>query len=334
MSDFNINNITSREGQQGTVLAGITTVNSTGAMRVPSGPTDHRGGRGRGFFGGGYQATPAGNSKRVSYIEIATTGDSVSFGDLTAARQKCASFASATRGIWAGGKNPSNDTVIDYIVTSSQGGANDFGDLIVANKPDNTGVSDSIRGMTGGGENPAVNNTIEYVIQKEQKGTGHAIMQCLPSIENFEGNILILSGDVPLIQTQTLLDFIKSHNENNSSASLISTDLEEPGGYGRIIKNNNQQLTGIVEHKDATDNEKLIKEINSGIYIFNVNTLKESLLLITNNNVQKEYYLTEVFDFIDSQTTFVKKIKRSNEILGVNNLEELNELENYTFNEN
>ena len=170
MSDFNINNITSREGQQGTVLAGITTVNSTGAMRVPSGPTDHRGGRGRGFFGGGYQATPAGNSKRVSYIEIATTGNSVSFGDLTAARQKCASFASATRGIWAGGKNPSNDTVIDYIVTSSQGGANDFGDLIVANKPDNTGVSDSIRGMTGGGENPAVNNTIEYVTMASTGG--------------------------------------------------------------------------------------------------------------------------------------------------------------------
>jgi len=176
-------------------------------------------------------------------------------------------------------------------------------------------------------------NTIEYVIQKEQKGTGHAIMQCLPSIENFKGNILILSGDVPLIQTQTLIDFIKSHNENKSGASLISTDLDEPGGYGRIIKNKKQQLTGIVEYKDASDDEKSIKEINSGIYIFNVETLKSSLSLITNNNAQKEYYLTEVFDFIDSDTTFVKKIKRSNEILGVNNLEELNELENYTFNE-
>ena len=176
-------------------------------------------------------------------------------------------------------------------------------------------------------------STIEYVIQKEQKGTGHAIMQCLPSIEDFEGNILILSGDVPLIQTQTLLDFINSHNDNKSSASLISTDLDEPGGYGRIIKNNNQQLAGIVEHKDASDDEKFIKEINSGIYLFNVDTLKKSLSLITNDNSQKEYYLTEVFDFIDSQITFVKKIKKSNEILGVNNLEELNELENYTFNE-
>ena len=162
MSDFNINNITSREGQQGTVLAGITTVNSTGAMRVPSGPTDHRGGRGRGFFGGGYQATPAGNSKRVSYIEIATTGNSVSFGDLTVARQKCASFASATRGIWAGGADPAVYNNIQYITIQTTGNAIDFGDLIAATKSAG-GCSSPTRGLIMGGQAPADTNVISYI---------------------------------------------------------------------------------------------------------------------------------------------------------------------------
>ncbi len=170
MSEFRIDKITNRDGSAGTQICGVTTFTGTSGIVMPGGPTEYRGGRGRGFFGGGYQATPAGNSKRVSYIEIATTGNSVSFGELTAGRQKCASFASATRGICAGGKTPSNTTAIDYIVTSSQGGASDFGDLIVANKPDNTGVSDSTRGMTGGGENPAVNNTIEYVTMASTGG--------------------------------------------------------------------------------------------------------------------------------------------------------------------
>ena len=133
-------------------------------------------------------------------------------------------------------------------------------------------------------------NTIDYVIQEEQKGTGHAIMQCIPKIQNFNGNILILSGDVPLITSNTLNDFISIHNKNLSSASLISTELETPDGYGRIIKNKKMQLTNIVEHKDANDNQLQINEINSGIYLFKSNILIDKLSKLTNINMQNEYY--------------------------------------------
>ena len=108
---------------------------------------------------------------------------------------------------------------------------------------------------------------ISIIEQKGQKGTADAIKYCLPKIKNFDGNILILSGDVPLIKFETLKEFINIHHSNNSSASLISAKLKDPTGYGRIIKNNTNQLKKIVEHKDATSKQKEINEINSGIYI-------------------------------------------------------------------
>ena len=107
--------------------------------------------------------------------------------------------------------------------------------------------------------------------QKKQKGTADAIKYCLPELETFNGNVLILSGDVPLIKPETLMQLIDTHESNNALASLISADLIDPSGYGRIIKNEKNQLIKIVEHKDASEKEKKINEINSGIYIFNSN---------------------------------------------------------------
>ena len=178
--------------------------------------------------------------------------------------------------------------------------------------------------------NEVNNENVTFVIQKEQKGTGHAILQCMPKITKAAGNILILSGDVPLISYNTLMDFIDFHNKQKSKASLISTDLENPDGYGRIVKNNNNKLTKIVEHKDANNQELLISEINSGIYIFDSNTLKQNIVQIDNNNVQKEYYLTQIFDFIKSENSSVNKIENSHEILGVNTIHELEKLEKLT----
>ena len=178
--------------------------------------------------------------------------------------------------------------------------------------------------------NEVNNENVTFVIQKEQKGTGHAILQCMPKITKTTGNILILSGDVPLISYNTLMDFIDFHNKQKSKASLISTDLENPDGYGRIVKNDNNRLTKIVEHKDANNQELSISEINSGIYIFDSNTLKQNIVQIDNNNVQKEYYLTQIFDFIKSENSSVNKIKNSHEILGVNTIHELEKLEKLT----
>ena len=160
MSDFNINYITSKQGQQGTVLAGITTVNSTGAMRFPNGPTDHRGGRGRGVFGGGKTPT---NSSVLDYVEIATTGNATDFGDIFTGTYGTGSCASATRGIFAGGWGPAIKADISYVTMSSNGGGNDFGDLRYTNYYPNT-CSDSTRGVFSGSYNGNANRyTVDYI---------------------------------------------------------------------------------------------------------------------------------------------------------------------------
>jgi hypothetical protein len=163
MSDLNINNITDRTGGSGPVIAGVSTVTSTGAFTVPVGPTEMRGGRGRGVFGGGSPSYV----NILNFITIATTGNAEDFGDMTTGHQSRASFASATRGIWAGGYTPSGDSSkIDYVIISSKGGASDFGDAVIS-RQNCTGTSDSTRGIYGGSRYAAaaVNNSnlIEFI---------------------------------------------------------------------------------------------------------------------------------------------------------------------------
>ena len=165
MSKFNVNNITSKEGPQGPVLAGVTTMSSTGSMRIPSGPTEHRGGRGRGVILAGGAPT---QTKNCEFITIATTGNAQDFGDLSQARTSPGGCASATRSFSLGGDvSPSggtNTTLIEYVITSSSGGSSHFGDLTVGRRYPG-GVSDSTRGMANGGTSPTpgVNtNIIDY----------------------------------------------------------------------------------------------------------------------------------------------------------------------------
>ena len=146
MADFNINHITGKQGQQGIVLAGVTTVSSTGAMRIPNGPTSHRGGRGRAVIGGGN--TPS-DVNTIDYIEIATLGNATDFGDLSQLREQPQAASSSTRGVWTGGKT--STSTMDYVVISSEGGASTFGDLIQG-VHSGKGVSDGIRGVWWGGK--------------------------------------------------------------------------------------------------------------------------------------------------------------------------------------
>ena len=159
MSKFKVNHITSKSGKNGPVLAGITTVSSTGSMRIPSGPTEQRGGRGRAIFSGGYEV-PA-NTKEIQTIEIATTGNGSDFGDLAAVKQATGSCASATRGVVAGGA-PGPSATIEYITMSSQGGASDFGSLTQA-KRSLCGSGNDTRGVFFGGNNPARNRDIDFI---------------------------------------------------------------------------------------------------------------------------------------------------------------------------
>ena len=154
MSDFKINSIATKQGQHGPVIAGVSTVNSTGSMKIPSGPTEFRGGRGRGVWGGGYNPT----QNTMDLITIATTGDATDFGDLVDAKYSSAGVGSPTRGIFLGG-DP-NQSKNYYFVFSSQGGTNDFGNLI-ENHYNASALSDDTRGLVLGG-NPVI-TTIEFV---------------------------------------------------------------------------------------------------------------------------------------------------------------------------
>ena len=154
MSELRINNITDRVGSSGPIIAGVSTVSSTSHMVMPSGPTEMRGGRGRGIIGGGYVApSPAtGNVKTIDKIEIATTGDATDFGDLAQTANLVGSgAASATRGIFFGRfDSPATKDEIQYVTISSDGGANDFGDLVNA-RAGASGLSDNTRGVIASG---------------------------------------------------------------------------------------------------------------------------------------------------------------------------------------
>ena len=166
MSDFRIDKITNRDGSAGTQIAGITTFTGTSGMQIPVGPTEYRGGRGRGVIMGG--GTPA-VTNICEYITIATTGNATDFGDTTVTRATNGGAASATRSFSLGGNTPSASSVVDYIITSSLGGANDFGDLTLARMYP-AGVSDSTRAIANGGSTPVANDIIDYITMASTGG--------------------------------------------------------------------------------------------------------------------------------------------------------------------
>ena len=169
MSQFKINSITDKSGYCGPVIAGVSTNNSTGCMIIPAGPTEHRGGRGRLVFGGGYYPSPHANLNTLDFVEIATLGNAVDFGDKTVARTSRQMGSSSTRGIMGTGNAPGNTdarSVIDYITFQSGGGANDFGDLTVV-PIKSAGFGNGVRGVFAGGysgDSPyGTSTTMQYV---------------------------------------------------------------------------------------------------------------------------------------------------------------------------
>lgn len=134
-------------------------------------------------------------------------------------------------------------------------------------------------------------NDIAFVLQEKMLGTGHAVMQTEDLLKDFNGKLLILCGDTPLLTKETLNEFIENGIRN--PFNLLSFKLENPEGYGRIIRNNKDEFTGIVEERDARDWEKSIKEVNSGIYLVDSKLLFSLLKDLDNNNAQNEFYLTD-----------------------------------------
>jgi len=174
---------------------------------------------------------------------------------------------------------------------------------------------------------PLLEGQAEVVIQEEQLGTGHAIMQAIPHCHEVD-HIVVLSGDQPLIKPDTLRQLMDLHMERQAVATILTACFENPYGYGRIIKEWEKFLR-IVEEKDATPEERLVKEINTGTYCFNVAKLREALKKITPQNAQGEYYLTEVFTIFQVQGEVISTYctEDVHEALGINSRTQLAEAE-------
>lgn len=169
------------------------------------------------------------------------------------------------------------------------------------------------------------NEHIEFAIQEPQLGTGHAVMQAEPLLHGYDGHVLVLSGDAPVLTRSTMRQMLAKHFEQNATATVLTAIMPDPTGYGRVIRNPDGSVKKNVEHKDATEDERKINEINSGIYMFNSLELFHALKKINSNNAQNEYYLPDVLKiFIDSGKKVMAHVTPdASEISGINTIEQL-----------
>jgi len=175
-----------------------------------------------------------------------------------------------------------------------------------------------------------VGDRAAFVTQTEQRGTGDAVMAAQSQLENSDSLVLVLSGDVPLIRQATLEDFISQHRASKVACSILSVRLENPTGYGRIVRDESDCFLRIVEQKDATPEEETVKEINSGIYCFDARKLFAALKRVEPSNQQGEYYLTDVPQILlaNGQKVNVQLHGNAREVSGINTRAELAEFEN------
>ncbi len=196
-------------------------------------------------------------------------------------------------------------TMLDYVIDASlKAGAEDVC-VVVGHK------SMLVRKMIG--------DRVKYAIQKEQLGTGHAVKQAGDFIGD-EGSVLVLCGDTPLIKPETIDKIFSFHSEHKNAATAVSFIKEDPTGYGRIIRSAEGEFLRIVEQKDGTEEELAVKEVNSGVYIFEAKALKEALDSLDNGNAQGEYYLTDTMELIKNTgaSAGVMTAEDETEFLGVN----------------
>ena len=176
----------------------------------------------------------------------------------------------------------------------------------------------------------AIYDVVDYRIQREQLGTGHAV-KCASDFIGTEGDVIVLCGDTPLIKGETLARLVELHKKLANGVTVLSAVVEDSTGYGRIVRDEQNGFVKIVEQKDATEEEKQIKEINSGMYIFNAEALAASLELLNNNNAAGEYYLTDTIALIKKIGLRVSamplKGEDVNDIMGVNTQEQLKKAE-------
>jgi len=166
---------------------------------------------------------------------------------------------------------------------------------------------------------------IDWRVQEQQLGTGHAVLTAKPAFADFTGDLLILSGDVPLIRQATLKAMVEHHRRSGAALTLLTASLENPKGYGRILRAGDGKITGTVEEKDASEAQRQLREVNAGIYVASARFLFAALSAVKNNNQQGEYYLPDIVTIGLAQGKIIETLQVDNprEMMGVNTREEL-----------
>jgi len=164
-----------------------------------------------------------------------------------------------------------------------------------------------------------------FVEQNPQLGTGHAVAQAAGAFAGYEGTVLILCGDVPLLRPETLCDLVLSHRRHHAEVTVMTVVLDDPGHYGRVIKNENGDVVKIVEARDASSEERAVREINTGIYCVECPYLFGAVAQIGNDNAQKEYYLTDIIEISrrKGKKTVAFVAADPGEVMGINTPDEL-----------
>ena len=170
---------------------------------------------------------------------------------------------------------------------------------------------------------------VEFAVQEQQLGTGHAVLQTKELLFNFEGDVLILCGDVPLLRPDTLKQLITEHRERKAHATVLTAIFDDPAGYGRVIRGKSGLVQKIVEDKDATAEERKVREINTGTFCFDTASLFSVLEKVRNDNEQGEYYLTDTLKLLLDQKRPIWAVMASDpsETVGINSAEELKKAE-------
>ncbi|MCP4548943.1 MAG: NTP transferase domain-containing protein [bacterium] len=170
---------------------------------------------------------------------------------------------------------------------------------------------------------------LRFALQEPQNGTGHAVQMARPQLEDLTGDILVLAGDVPLIRAETLADLLALHREKGAAATVLTAELTDPTGYGRMIRDTEGNVAAIREHRDASAEEKLIREINSGIYCFRLPELLEALAELRPDNDQGELYLTDTLAILRGKGEVIAAYLCDDEveIAGINDTEQLAAME-------
>jgi len=208
--------------------------------------------------------------------------------------------------------------LVDYVVEAARGAGIEKTAVVIGYQADR--VREALAGRN-----------VDFVLQAEQKGTGHAVMQAEPLIRDFGGDLLVLYGDVPLIRPETIRSLLARHRAENNACTMLTTVVEDPGKYGRVIRGADGGVERIVEARDATPRELEVREINPAIYCFDNLRMLDALRQVRPDNDQREYYLTDVIAIMRArgQPVAAVAVEDSREVLGINTRNELKECEDY-----